>query len=204
MIGHLTLATLFTICGLIAAVGAIFAGLRRDFPLAMQLLALSGICDLIDGPIARKFNRGETDAKFGKEIDSLVDMAAFGMAPIAILGSMADSAISMVLISLYPVAVAMRLAYFNIIGLSSSHSGTYYTGLPCTYVALVLPIVFLVTQHLAPANLSGIMVTTLCVLSVAYVIRIPVRKPRGLAFPFLFGICLIVLVMLEALPNKGE
>ena len=48
-------------------------------------LFVSGICDAFDGVIANtRKNRSDADKLFGKEIDSMSDLIAFGIGPLAI------------------------------------------------------------------------------------------------------------------------
>ena len=50
------------------------------FKSAVFCLALSGLCDMFDGKIARrKKDRTEDEKKFGIQIDSLCDVVCFGL-----------------------------------------------------------------------------------------------------------------------------
>jgi CDP-diacylglycerol---serine O-phosphatidyltransferase len=72
----LTLLNLF--CGCCALV-CLFSA---DFDTATLFLVVSGVCDFLDGMVARLLN---VKSEFGKEIDSLADMVSFGVVPGAIL-----------------------------------------------------------------------------------------------------------------------
>ena len=48
--------------------------------LGVMCLAISGLCDMFDGKIARtKKNRTEVEKRFGIQIDSLSDIVCFGV-----------------------------------------------------------------------------------------------------------------------------
>lgn len=72
----LTLLNLF--CGCCALV-CIFS---TDFETATLFLLFSGLCDFLDGFVARLL---KVKSEFGKEVDSLADMVSFGVVPGAIV-----------------------------------------------------------------------------------------------------------------------
>jgi CDP-diacylglycerol---serine O-phosphatidyltransferase len=72
----LTLLNLF--CGCCALV-CLFS---TDFDTATLFLVVSGVCDFLDGMVARLLN---VKSEFGKEVDSLADMVSFGVVPGAIV-----------------------------------------------------------------------------------------------------------------------
>jgi CDP-diacylglycerol---serine O-phosphatidyltransferase len=72
----LTLLNLF--CGCCALV-CLFS---TDFDTATLFLVVSGLCDFLDGMVARLLN---VKSEFGKEVDSLADMVSFGVVPGAIV-----------------------------------------------------------------------------------------------------------------------
>ena len=72
----LTLANLF--CGIFAIVSA----QRGQFDFAGLLIVLGGVADALDGRVARATGSG---SRFGSELDSLVDIITFGVAPAMIM-----------------------------------------------------------------------------------------------------------------------
>ena len=57
--------------------------------MAVLCLALSGLCDMFDGKIARrKIDRTDDEKCFGIQIDSLCDMVCFGAFPILLAYSL--------------------------------------------------------------------------------------------------------------------
>ena len=50
--------------------------------MALVCLAISGLCDMFDGKVARtKKDRTEAEKRFGIQIDSLADIVCFGVSP---------------------------------------------------------------------------------------------------------------------------
>ena len=133
--------------------------------LGMFFLMFCGLCDTFDGKVARtKKNRTDQMKKFGVQIDSLSDLAAFGLLPACIGISMlrtgiifidfpdfkflhlADkSAIIKIVLTviavLYALAAMIRLAYFNVLEeerqANNPQSPKIFIGLPVTSAALV-------------------------------------------------------------------
>jgi CDP-diacylglycerol--serine O-phosphatidyltransferase len=115
---------------------------------AVFCLAVSGLCDMFDGKIARtKKNRTEDEKNFGIQIDSLCDIVCFGILPIVICYKTGMHEIySMILLALYGLAGVIRLAYFNVMETSrqarTEEARKYYQGLPITSMAIGLPVLF--------------------------------------------------------------
>lgn len=106
-------------------------------------IVLAGICDLLDGMVARWL--GVTSA-IGKDLDSLADIVSFGVAPSMILMKMLwaswmqhPDAIDISMISICPAFLlacfgALRLARFN----NSPATTSYFTGVPIPAVGMVV------------------------------------------------------------------
>ena len=76
------LANFLTTLSLVCGFASIIFSLESQFTFASWAIILSVIFDGIDGQIAR---RNPVPSEFGKELDSLVDVVSFGIAP-SILG----------------------------------------------------------------------------------------------------------------------
>lgn len=110
LLPHLiTTANLFF--GFFAIVQA-FAG-KPD--LAALGIILAGVCDTIDGRVARLAN---ATSRFGMEYDSIADTVSFGVAPAMLAFSAGNLAVlgrpGWVMVFLYTVCAALRLARFNV------------------------------------------------------------------------------------------
>jgi CDP-diacylglycerol--serine O-phosphatidyltransferase len=189
IIGIYNLAGAVTFLGLVLALAAAIFSYQQHLSWAMVCLINSGICDLFDGWVARRLNRSEAEKSFGLHIDSLVDMVAFGFVPlIIILHSGFNSLFDYFLFACYVSAAAMRLAYFNLTQANSQQVMKTFTGLPVTYAALVFPCLFLLSDYLSPMTFQWIARSTVVIMALMFVLRVPIPKPRGVAY--------IVLVLL--------
>lgn len=143
------------------------------------LFILAGaVIDGIDGKLARYLN-STTD--LGKQLDSFADLITFGLAPICILwqleifGSMA--VVSLVL-GLFPLAGAFRLARYNI-----GEYRDYFLGLPITAAGSMLSLYILgfrrffsgvgsiipaIVTLVVVVLLAGLMVSTLKVRRIGF------------------------------------
>lgn len=82
MLGFYDYTVVLTYISLAVSVFGMTRALEGDFKVAILCLALSGLCDMFDGKIARtKKNRTEDEKKFGIQIDSLCDVGCFGVFP---------------------------------------------------------------------------------------------------------------------------
>ena len=71
-----------TYLSLLAGVASIAAAAHGSVTAGGALIALAAIADTFDGRIARRFTRSDAMQAFGAELDSLVDAAVFGAAPV--------------------------------------------------------------------------------------------------------------------------
>ena len=97
-------------------------------------IVFSGILDVLDGRVARLSNTG---TKFGAELDSLVDVISFGVAPallIYFLDFASAGRFAWVLSYIYVTGVALRLARFNVLSAGKPSTG-WFTGLPSPSLA---------------------------------------------------------------------
>lgn len=137
------MANIITLAGLGFSISGI-ALLKMNWVLSIICLILAGIADLFDGVVARRMKSSENN--IGKELDSLVDVVSFGVFPIVILISLTDTLIFSILISIiYTFCAIWRLAVFQ----SRPYNPKEFIGLPVTYAALILPILFLAKYFLA-------------------------------------------------------
>jgi len=72
----------FTLANLFFGIFAIVAASRGNFSNAGVYVVLGGVCDALDGRVARITGSG---SRFGEELDSLVDAISFGLAPALIV-----------------------------------------------------------------------------------------------------------------------
>ena len=145
MIGFYNYSVILTYISLLSSVFGMTQAIHGRFKIAVFCLALSGLCDMFDGKIARSMkNRTADEKSFGIQIDSLCDMVCFGIFPAMICYLLGvRGPVGLAIIALYCVNSVIRLAYFNVMemkgALVSEDGEKYYKGLPITSMAVVLP-----------------------------------------------------------------
>lgn len=112
--GVYLLPNLFTLAALFAGFYAIIAGMSGNFNEAGWAIVIAGICDGLDGRIARLTG---TESAFGAEFDSLSDMVSFGVAPAVIMFSWGFDSLGQIgwaASFIYMSCAALRLARYNV------------------------------------------------------------------------------------------
>ena len=193
MIGFYDYTVVLTYISLAVSVFGMTRALERDFKVAILCLALSGLCDMFDGKIARtKKNRTEDEKKFGIQIDSLCDMVCFGAFPILLAYSLGmRGPIGIVILAWYGMNGVVRLGYFNVCETKRQEETEevrkYYSGLPITSIAVVLHTVlrnhFAVALHVA-----------MFVVGTLFVTNIRVKKPRNSTLAVLVGVVALAIL----------
>lgn len=114
MIGFYDYTVVLTYISFTSSIIGIFCAVTGHPKWAVFCLALSGLCDMFDGKIARtKKNRTEDEKQFGIQIDSLCDVVCFGVFPIVLCYELGMRRIySMAILVLYGLAGVIRLGYF--------------------------------------------------------------------------------------------
>ena len=132
--GIYILPNLFTTGSLFAAFYAIVQATIGNFEHSAVAIIVAAVLDSLDGRVARMTN---TVSDFGKEYDSLVDLAAFGVAPALVFyewGLKDLGKVGWLTAFIYVAATALRLARFNT---QENKSSRYFQGLPCPAAAVV-------------------------------------------------------------------
>ena len=112
--GVYLLPNLFTLAALFAGFYAVIAGMSGNFNEAGWAMLIAGVCDGLDGRIARLTG---TQSAFGAEFDSLSDMVSFGVAPALIMFSWGFAPLGQVgwaASFIYIACAALRLARYNV------------------------------------------------------------------------------------------
>jgi len=129
----------FTLSGLFFSFGVVLFAMQKQFYAAVLCLMFSGLVDLFDGFFAVRLKRSEAAEAAGPALDSLVDICAFGFAPAVFAYCFGlQGPLSVALLIAFIGVNALRLAYFDRVGLAENT----YTGMPVTYTALFLPLIF--------------------------------------------------------------
>ncbi len=117
-----TSASLF--CGMYAIVLATGVEGDANFYRASLMILFAGVFDMLDGRVARMTGRG---TEFGIQLDSLVDMVSFGIAPAVLLyawGIHSLGTLGLVGAFVFALCGAFRLARFNCSADGTKHAHT--------------------------------------------------------------------------------
>jgi CDP-diacylglycerol--serine O-phosphatidyltransferase len=114
-----------------AACLSLLASGHVRLPAALFLVALG--LDYLDGTVARRLGQS---TPLGKELDSLADLLNFCATP-ALVGWMLGmrSTGEVLVLVVFVLAGAWRLAYYNVHGLEDVGGKAVFTGLPTPYAA---------------------------------------------------------------------
>ncbi len=135
----------FTLGNLFFGFWAIIAAYNRNFTWAGWFIVFAGVLDMLDGRIARLSNTG---SKFGAELDSLVDVISFGVAPALLMYFLEFSTagkFAWLVCYFYVVAAALRLARYNVLADRKPATG-WFTGMPSPSAGLTLAVYYPFSQ----------------------------------------------------------
>ena len=167
-----SLPTLITCGNLSAGFLAALLAIQGRFVVAAALVLAAAGLDLLDGAVAR---RGASDGGFGVNLDSLADLASFGLTPaLAIyLSSLQALPVAGVAACLfYVVCGALRLARFPLV-----KSRKHFVGLPIPPSGVML-------AGLAAMGFTWPLVLVVALLfGLLMVSRVPIPKPAAFSFP---------------------
>lgn len=198
MLGFYDYTVVLTYISLGISILGILRAINGDFKIAIFCLALSGLCDMFDGKIARtKKDRTEDEKKFGIQIDSLCDVICFGALPIIICYCIGMRSIAgVVILILYGVASVIRLGYFNVME-EKRQSQTeevrkYYQGLPITSMAIILPFIYLIRRYCGIHFLFTLHAAVVMV-GILFISDIKVKKPQNPAVILIVALVALAL-----------
>ncbi|MCB7523477.1 CDP-alcohol phosphatidyltransferase family protein [[Clostridium] hylemonae] len=185
MIGIYNYTVVLTYVSLASSVFGMTQAIHGRFKTAILCLAISGLCDMFDGKIARtKKDRTDDEKAFDIQIDSLCDVVCFGAFPALICYLLGvRGPIGIAIIILYCINSVIRLAYFNVMeaknALVTESGEKYYRGLPITSMAIVLPLVFMV-QFFVPDWVFRICLhLALLIVGILFIGNFKLRKPKN-------------------------
>jgi len=139
------LPNLLSLSGLACTTLAIYFSITGLYAAAMIGMVWAVAFDWADGLVARRLKgRTATDAKFGGQLDVVIDIVSYGVTPAILLLSYGKfEPIYLVGAFIMMAAAAIRLSYFSTYGLAG---GTKYTGLALDNNSLILVSVFLLNS----------------------------------------------------------
>ncbi len=169
------LANCVSCLSLLCGFASLIFSFHEQFALAAMAILYSAVFDALDGQLVR--SRG-TSNEFGKQIDSLVDVIAFGIAP-SILGYVFVGRHPVfwpiAICFMYLACAVFRLAKYNVT--SKEKMGEGFCGLPTTVSGMILASFILAVQRYMylPVTSQLFLFTT---LGLAILMISPVRYPN--------------------------
>lgn len=154
------LPNLFTLSNLTLGVLSLLMTFNGKYALASIFILCAALIDRYDGRVARSLG---VSSEIGKELDSLADLVSFGVAPsmlICLIYKLTSlNIIGYILVVIFPVSGAYRLARYNTIKFEN-----VFSGIPITIAGSVLSLYALITYKSA----NNLAITVIIILSLSY------------------------------------
>ncbi len=128
--------SLFTLFNLFFGIWSMVLASRGEFYRAGWYIFFAGVLDALDGRVARL---SKTGTRFGAELDSLVDVVSFGVAPAFLIYQLEFASAGQaewIFCYFYVMAAAIRLARFNIT--QAGRAKRHFVGLPSPAAGMTL------------------------------------------------------------------
>lgn len=165
-----TVPNTFTFANLACGVLSLLETFNLNYKLAALFIIIAGLIDRYDGRVARFLH---VSSDIGKELDSLADLVSFGVAPSILVFHLYDftnlGLIGYLLVLIFPIAGAYRLARYN-----STPFNNIYTGIPITIAGAFLSLYCLITLG-NPSN-TVLAIILVIILSYLMVSKIQIKK----------------------------
>jgi phosphatidylserine synthase len=172
------LPNLCSLAGLACTILSIYFSILGVFYAAMIGMIWAVAFDWADGLIARRMQgRTGDDRIFGGQLDVLIDIVSYGVAPAVLLLSFGKfDPVFLVGAFLMLAASAIRLSYFSTFGLSD---GSKYTGLALDNNNLILVFIFLFESVFSQGVFSVVLYASGVGLAILNVSQIKTPKLSG-------------------------
>ncbi len=202
---HKMFPNVITLLSLFSGLAQIKFALAHKWEAVVACVLVSALLDASDGRLARLLN---SCSRFGAELDSLVDFAAFGIAPavsVYLFSLHEIGKIGWIVAVLFCVCMCLRLARFNtkdIEHIKTPLSGKFFTGVPAPAGAILAEfpmILFNAFENpifLNPKIGVAVMLITglLCVSTLPTPSIKKVHLKRGQFMPFLLAVSAITAI----------
>ncbi len=172
------LPNLCSLAGLFAALLGLYFAIRGVYPAALMALLWAVVFDWSDGRIARRLKgRTAEQRACGAQLDSLIDLVSFSVAPALLLLSVGRFSFWFIPGAFVILATgAIRLSYFNVFGLLSAST---YRGLALDNNVIVLALLFVCKPLVGLTTFAIIIYVALMVLAALNVAPIETPKLGG-------------------------
>ncbi len=174
----------FTSGNLFFGLWSVVEATRGELERAAWFIVAAAVLDLLDGRIARM---SRTGSAFGAELDSIVDVVSFGVAPAMLIyfWRFHGGEWAWLLSFAYVLAAALRLARFNIV--QAGQAKTHFIGLSSPAAGITLASAYPFTQTdffqrqlgFVPLQLALVILTILLALLMVSQVPYPVLPKIG-------------------------
>ena len=195
-----------TIFGVCFGLSSIKFALDTNYAMSVIVIACAAILDTLDGRVARLV---KGTSKVGKELDSLTDVISFGVAPSFIMYFWTLNQIGKIgwmLVLIYTVCCALRLARFNLTAVEETESWkiNFFEGIPSPAAAglILLPLILNLSGLIEMENKAIISSIVILIVSILMVSKMPTYSlkriliPRHLAIFLLLGIGIYISLII--------
>lgn len=185
------LPNLCSLAGLLAALLGLYFAIRGVYPAAMIGLLWAVVFDWSDGLIARRMEGRTAERRaFGAQLDSLIDVVSFSVAPALLLLSVGDFSPWFIPGAFVILATGvLRLSYFNVFGLLDDST---YRGLSLDNNVLLLALLFLFEPLVGMTMFAIVIYVALMALAALNVAPIKTPKPGGRWYYAVIGYALVL------------
>ena len=105
-----------------------------------------------------------------------------------------------IIYTLYTLAGAIRLGYFNIIAMDDKEGPvSHYSGLPVTSVAIILPLFYLLRSILMFETFKIVYIILLLLIAILFVSNFKLKKPTGRVLYIFLVLGLVGIILLLGL-----
>ena len=172
------LPNLCSLAGLLAALLGLYFAIRGVYPAALMGLLWAVVFDWSDGLIARRMKGRTADQRaFGAQLDSLIDIVSFSVAPALLLLSVGRFGPWFVPGAFVILATGViRLSHFNVFGLLDDST---YLGLALDINVIVLAALFVFEPVIGRTFFAIVLYVVLMVLAALNVASIETPKFGG-------------------------
>ena len=195
---------LFTLGAMAAALMSIIHASHGEFIVSAKLIMLALALDGLDGNVAR-WCRGQT--KFGAELDTFIDITAYGIAPAVLAWElvMKDHGLwGIAFVCFTAMSGAMRLARFRVVDPFRGQNG--YLGLPITVNAGWIATFAILTQagifdgawlSVTSGPLAAVVWTSSVLFLLLQISNVRYGKPSKAPLAFAAGLITILMLFFE-------
>jgi phosphatidylserine synthase len=167
-----------SLAGLLAALLGLYFAIRAVYPAAMMALLWAVVFDWSDGRIARGMKGRTADQRaFGAQLDSLIDIVSFSVAPALLLLSVGRFSPWFLPGAFVILATGViRLSHFNVFGLRDDST---YRGLALDNNVILLALLFIFEPVVGRTIFATVLYVALMVLAALNVAPIETPKLGG-------------------------